>query len=274
MNRTRITIILSFLLLGSLASLSAQDVSDRVLRPFSSIDVSQGIVLHLSEGAEQKVTVKIPEDLQSAVITNSSDGVLRLGVNDKYRENEFEKIIVYIDITIPKLSALNAAGNSTVLGLTSFVADDLSLTVSSGSLVRFDKSIKANKLSVNVSANGKLISKAKSTATAVKITSASNGEVSLNIDVEKDIDCGATSKGKITLSGKAPEALIAATSHSDIRMKAFEANRVNAVATTSASIGITAKNFLAATATYGATISYWGKPKSLSKEATSGGKIK
>lgn len=275
MNKTTATIISSILLWFTFSLLTAQEVSERKLNPFSNIEVSQGIIVHLSEGIEQKVEVVASEDMILSVITESKGGTLKISIDDRYKRLQFDKLQVRVNITLNKLASIQAAGNSQVFGITNFTADKLTFTVTSGADVRLEKGFDAGELVVNVNNNGKLSAKGKASANSAQINSASGGDITIsNLEVANNINCGTTSKGKMTIAGRAPEALLTATSHSDIRMKAFEAQKVNAVATTSASIGITARNFLAATATYGATISYWGKPKSINKEATSGGKIK
>lgn len=273
MNKAKI-IITVFLFWSTFSCLIAQELEERNLPEFSAIDVSQGIEVYVSEGGTQKVSIEADEDMLSSVITEVRDGTLKMSINDKYKRLKFNKLSVRVNVTLPKLSALHVAGRSIVVGITEFETEDLSITISSSSDVRFEKKMTVNTLNVNVNNNGRLISKTRSTADKAFITAASQGEIYLNLDVQDNIECSGATQGKISMSGKAPEALLSGTSHSEIKMKAFEVQNANVVATTAASIGITVKEFLAATATYGASINYWGKPKSVNKEATSGGKIR
>lgn len=274
MNKTVVTLIITFSFCCISFFAAAQELQKRVLSPFSAIEISQGIEVQLSEGPVHEVTVIAMEDMLSSVITEVNGNTLKISINNKYKRLIFENLSVKVNITLPKLTSIQVSGHSTVTGMTEFKSEDLSIIVASNSNVRFNNKITAETLTVNVNSSGKLLAKTTSEANKAYITAASQGEILLNLEVNENIECSGASQGKITMGGKAPEALISGTSNSDIRMKAFEVKSANVVATTSASIGITVKEFLAATATYRASINYWGKPKYVNKEATSGGKIR
>ncbi len=283
MNRITTTIIATLFLWCAFAQLKAQEqeevfgpqIQERNHKGFSALEVSQEIIVTLSEGADFRVAVEADEDMLPSIITSVSDGTLKLSINDKYKRLKFQYMTpVKVNVTMPKLKAINASGGSIVTGDTHFTSEDLNITVSTNAEIRLLQGLTANYLNVLANSSGKLIAKDKSNANKALITAGSKGEITLNLDVDNDIECRGSSHGKIIMEGKAPEALLSATSNSELRMKAFQIQRANVVATTSAVIGLTVKEFMAATATYKAIINYWGKPKKISAEATSGARIK
>lgn len=280
MNKLSTTVIISLLLWLAFVDINAQqeipqiEVQERNHTGFTSIEVSQEIEVHLFEGPEFKVTIEAYDDMLPSIRSGVSGETLQLSINDKYKRLIFQNLLVKVNVTLPKLKNINASGSSIVIGSTAFTTEDLHITVTSNAEVRFENAFSANNLNLMANSGGKFISKTKSTANTAKISAGSTGEITLNLDVESDIECSGASNGKIIMAGKASDALLSATSNSELRMKAFSVLRANVVATTSAMIGITVHEFLAATATYKANIQYWGKPKTVNGEATSGGRIR
>lgn len=280
MNKLTTTLITFIFLWFVFSDVNAQqeipqiEIQERNHTGFTAIEVSQEMELHLFEGPEFKVTIEAYDDMLPFIRSGVSGETLQLSINDKYKRLIFQNLLVKVNVTMPKLTSINASGGSKVIGNTTFATENLQITVSSNAEVRFENSFSANNLSLMVNAHGKFFSKTKSTASKAKISAGSNGEITLNLDVDADIECSGASNGKIIMGGKASDALLSATSNSELRMKAFNVLRANVVATTSATIGVTVHEFLAATATYKANIQYWGKPKTVNGEATSGGRIR
>lgn len=280
MNKLSTAIITSLFLWLTFINVHAQheipqiEIQERNHTGFTSIEVSQEIEVRLFEGPEFKVTIEAYDDMLPSIRSGVSGETLQLSINDKYKRLIFQNLLVKVNVTMPKLKSISASGSSVVIGSTAFNTEDLRITVSSNAEVRFENAFTASNLNLTAHSGGKFLSKTKSTANIAKISAGSTGEITLNLDVESDIECSGASNGKITIAGKASDALLSATSNSELRMKAFNVQRANVVATTSAMIGITVHEFLAATATYKANIQYWGKPKTVNGEATSGGRIR
>lgn len=249
--------------------------NERALKTFTGIEASKNIEVFISQGDTIKVVVETAEDIQQSVVTEVSGETLKLTTNDRSMSLTTQKAQISIYVTLPALNHLLVTTNSRAVITSDFEIDNLDLTVSSSGLIDIHNQLNiADKLTINGKTKGKIISKDVVTAGAAGITVASGGNVNMLLNISSKLECMAIDNSIVSLTGKAEDALLSAKSKSELKLKHLKLERANVVATSSAIVYVNANEFLAATAADRAIINYSGKPRSISKETTTGGKIK
>lgn len=269
--------LLLFLFVVHFEPVYSQEVikEDRVLQLFRGVEVAKDVNVIIVQGDTLSVRVETDEQLLRAVITEVSGDVLKLAIDERKRSLMAKKSSAIVYISLPELTSVSVSLGSVVSLQSEFTTDNLELTATFGGQIHIDKEITIeHKLGLNVKTKGKILSKGNIITDTANLTVASSGEVHLPLEVKGKIECTAMDSSLITISGKAHDALISAMSKSELKMKQFKVQNANIVATSSAIIQITVEEFLAATAADRSIITYSGKPKTVSKETTSGGKIK
>lgn len=269
--------LLLLLLVVHFESVFSQEIikEDRALQLFSGIEVAKDINVFIAQGDTLSVCVEADEQLLRSVITEVSGDVLKLAIDERKRSLMAKKTSATVYITLPKLTYVSVSLGSIANLQTEFVTESLSLIATFGGQIHVDKEVTIEKeLDLNVKTKGKVLAKGNITAETATLTVASNGEVQLLLEVQGKMECTAMDLSFITISGRARDALISAMSKSELKMRQFKVQNANIVATSSAIIQITVEEFLAATAADRSIIDYSGKPKTVSKETTTGGKIK
>lgn len=260
-------------------SLCAQELvkAERIVKEFNSIDVSKNIDLYVSQGDTAKVSIDAEEKVMSSVIIEVIDGTLKLTTNDRYWNLSNSKTPVTIHVTTPKLNSISANANSRIYIISSLTTDALELVANSSGEIYINEKLNIdNKLVINSRTKGRIIfqNNGSIVAALANLTTASNAEVNLFLESNGKIECTAIGSSIITLAGYANEGLLSALSKSELRLKNFKLKKANVVASSSAIIYVNVEESLAATAADRSIINYTGKPKSVSKETTTGGKIK
>ena len=157
---------------------------------FTSIKVSTGLDLHLSQGAKNNIIVEADENLQDIIITEVRDGVLRI-----YSEkNIWRAASRKVTVTCTNLEALTATSGSDVYGKTVITANKLKVSSSSGADIRIE--VDTDDVETSTSSGSSIRIKGTSTTHSSKATSGSSidayglksKDVSVNVSSGADIN--------------------------------------------------------------------------------------
>jgi hypothetical protein len=105
---------------------------------FSSIHVSSGIDLYLTQGKSQEVRVEAEPDLVGKIMTQVENGVLKVSIRDKMNWDLGWNLTRKVYVTFIDLQELNASAGSDVFSQNPFRLKELKISSSSGSDVRID----------------------------------------------------------------------------------------------------------------------------------------
>ncbi|MAD96016.1 MAG: DUF2807 domain-containing protein [Flavobacteriaceae bacterium] len=101
---------------------------------FTSIRVSSGLDLHLTQGTKNSVVVEADENLQDIIITEVRDGVLKIYTDKNIWRAASRKVLV----TCTDIEAITATSGSDVYGKSVINAKSLKVTSTSGADVRLE----------------------------------------------------------------------------------------------------------------------------------------
>lgn len=106
----------------------------------------------------------------------------------------------------------------------------------------------------------------------LEIEASSGASIRLNFEASK-IDVNASSGASIVLDGSGDRLKVSASSGASIKADSLEINEVDATGSSGASISVWAEDYIAASASSGASIRYKGDPKKTNIEKTYSGSI-
>jgi Putative auto-transporter adhesin, head GIN domain len=194
---------------------------------FTGIKVSQGIDVYLTSNNSTKLTVEADENIIDLLRTEVDEGTLKI----YFEKNVWRATSRKVYLSVPTLN---------------------SVTTTSGASVKFENTLKVDKLSL-------------------KATSGS--DIYAYVDVT-DLQSKTTSGADIKIKGLAKNFEASATSGSDIKASDLKADYVTARVTSGADIKVYAVKEINAKATSGGDIKYSGNPKVVNKTKNSGGRIR
>ncbi|MBT3742417.1 MAG: DUF2807 domain-containing protein [Polaribacter sp.] len=216
--------ILTLLFIATLFSSCAVDMFNRVngnrnvvtedrstKEEFTKIKVSAGLELYISQGSKNQITVEADENLQEIIITEVSNGVLKIYSEKNIWKAKARKIFV----TIKNLEAISATSGAAIYTEESLILNNLNINATSGAEINI--SIEVNTVETSATSGAKIkvsgvsinhISKATSGASiytyelrsknvTVKVTSGAN----IDVFAYESIDAKATSGGDIDFKG-------------------------------------------------------------------------
>lgn len=193
---------------------------------FTGIHVSQGIDVYLTSNNTKKLTVEADENIIDLLMTEVDNGTLKI----YFKKNVWRAKTRKVYLSIPTLN---------------------SVVTTSGASVKFENTLKADKLSLRAT---------------------SGADIYAHVDVT-DLSSATTSGADIKISGFAKNFDASATSGSDIKASNLKADYVTARVTSGADIKVYAIKEINAKATSGGGVSYDGNPKVVNKTKNSGGSI-
>ena len=194
---------------------------------FTRIHVSQGIDVYLTSNNSTKLTVEADENIIDLLRTDVSNGTLKI----YFEKNVWRAKSRKVYLSVPTLN---------------------SIVTTSGASVRFENTLKADKLSLRAT---------------------SGADIYAHVDVD-NLNSATTSGADIKISGLAKNFEASATSGSDIKATDLKADYVTARVTSGADIRVYAVKEINAKATSGGGIKYDGNPKVVNKTKNSGGHIR
>lgn len=119
------------------ATAKNDNVQIRSVNSFSKIDVSDGIDLYLTQGDEEIVRVEADADIIDRIITEVEGETLHIYLKNKYSWNWTWNKSRKVFVTFDDLTALNASAGSDVVAETEVKVEQISISSSSGSDVKF-----------------------------------------------------------------------------------------------------------------------------------------
>ncbi|EDP70300.1 hypothetical protein FBALC1_06073 [Flavobacteriales bacterium ALC-1] len=178
---------------------------------FSSIKVSQGLDLYITQSNDVSLSVEADENLHDHIMTEVENGVLRIYTTENIRRAASKRI----DLNITDISAIKATSGSDVYSTNTIEAKELELNSTSGADIEL--SVKTQTLNCHSTSGSDikisgttnmLIAEATSgsdikasglKAKNSKVKATSGADISVN--TSKEITARATSGGDIRYSG-------------------------------------------------------------------------
>tara|TARA_R110002049_G_scaffold71370_1_gene183852 strand:+ start:7656 stop:8372 length:717 start_codon:yes stop_codon:yes gene_type:complete len=178
---------------------------------FSSIDVSEGLDVYLSESDIQNISVEADENLHKLIITEVIDDVLKIHTSQNIRQAHSKKVMV----SFKGISKIKSASGSRVYSTNIINSERLELSTSSGSTMKVN--LNANILSckassgstLNVSGKTDNLTAKSSSGSSIKAedlnaissnATASSGS-SIIIKTSKELTANASSGGSVRYYG-------------------------------------------------------------------------
>ena len=153
-------------------ALAAAESEVRPLSGFSAIGVSGGIDLNVRQGDEYVVEVVNPGGSPEAIVTTVEDGTLV--IRQSRTDGWFDWFSDYaVNVTLPKLSAIQASGGSDVRIEGAIAGDQLRIAASGGSEIA--AAIDVAELEVSISGGADL--RLSGTATSVTIQASGGSDI-------------------------------------------------------------------------------------------------
>jgi hypothetical protein len=198
------------LFLASGFALVAQTSSKRDVSPFKGIKAAEGIDVYIKKGAKESVRVEAVYPDVSEVITEVSDGFLKIHMKDgSYRKIDIKVYVEYV--SLEKLYVSSAASIFSDGTIT-----EKTMTINASSAGEVKVSIDAESLKVSASSAGEIEVRGK--ATNVKADASSAGEVDAFELEAVSVTAHASSAGSVQVNVK--QSLTAeASSGGDVRYR-------------------------------------------------------
>ncbi|WP_026308651.1 head GIN domain-containing protein [Spirosoma spitsbergense] len=185
-------LILSIMLLVTVLNTASDDwKKDRPVSGFTGLNVSNGIVVYLTQGNAEKLTLEAKGVDEDQVVSEVRNGTLKLYIERKgfsgWTWGRNTSVKAYL--TFRQLQTIRAGGGADVIGQGQLSFNDLSLDASGGSNLKLD--FKAHDL--NASASGGADALLKGSARMFN----ASGSGGSNLDARKLVveSCNANSSG-------------------------------------------------------------------------------
>ncbi len=186
---------------------------------FTGIHVSQGIDVYLTTNNAAAISVEADENIIDLIKTEVEDGVLNIYLSKQVWHSKARRVYVSAPV-INKIAT------------------------SSGASVRFENTLKADKLSLK---------------------SSSGSDIRAKVDVT-DLSCKASSGADIRISGITKNFEVSASSGSDIKAYDLESEYANAHASSGADIKMYTTKSISIKTSSGGDVNYKGNPKRIDKK--------
>lgn len=173
---------------------SGREASEvRSLPAFQAVSTSGSIALRVRQGAVQQVTLTADDNLLPLIETevSGSGAQARLQVRFKRGVNVYKHGTIALDLTLPQLSAVSAAGSGDIL-VEAFETPSLSLRIAGSSDARLQQ-LKTAELSIGISGSGDVVG--SGSATRLSIDIAGSGDVRLAELASDDVSVSIAGSG-------------------------------------------------------------------------------
>jgi hypothetical protein len=271
-------IILLFVISFSILSCTYPSIFDRIdgngnittqnreSQPFSEIKASDGLVVNISQGDKESISVIADENLQEVIKTEIDKNVLKI-YTSKGIDKSNSKIINVTFVSIDRIEVSSAATltSNSVLNSTK-----MSIEVTSAATLTATLETKSTNIEASSAATCNI--KGKCVYLSSEISSAST----LNA---KDVLCGqikikASSAATSNLRGETGILDVETSSGATINAYELKADDCILEASSGSDIKVYAVQSIKGNANSGADIKYKGNPSKVTKDTSSGGEIK
>lgn len=120
---------------GSIRGSGIMVTETRTLPAFTAIELGTAGKVYITFGDTQKVSVTTDEKFLDYIITSAQNGKLFITTQPQARLNNFHMIV---EITMTDLAELVTSSAGSIIGKNQFIADRVSLTLSSAGDIRLD----------------------------------------------------------------------------------------------------------------------------------------
>lgn len=178
---------------------------------FSSIKVSQGLDLYITQSNDVSLSVEADENLHNIIMTKVDNGVLSIYCEENIRRAASKKIMV----SISDISAIKATSGSDVFSTNTIEVDDLELNTTSGADMKLD--VKTQNLNCHSTSGSDIRVSGETNILIAEATSGSDIEASnlraetskvkatsgadISVNTSKELTARATSGGDVRYSG-------------------------------------------------------------------------
>lgn len=184
------------------------DTDRTISNDFSTIKVSQGLDLYITQSTDVTLNVEADENLQDLIMTEVENNVLRIYTTENIRRSTSKKI----HLSITDISAIKATSGSDVYSTNTIDVDELELNTTSGAEIKL--SVKTQSLDCR-STSGSEIN--LSGTTEMLIAAATSGSDINALELKaKNSNVKATSGADISVN-TSNELIARATSGGDIK---------------------------------------------------------
>ena len=189
-----------------------EDVRD--LDGFTGVKVSSGIDVYLSQGNNFEVKVEADENLHEVILTELEGKMLVVKTERVNIRNAKSK---KVHVTLPELTALKISSAGDCVGQTSFICEDLNLSISSAGDLSLE--VEAGRIDLDISSSGDASLSGSADEFNVSLSSAGDlnafdllaGKVDVNVSsagdarvhATEEISMSASSAGNIYYRGDA-----------------------------------------------------------------------
>ncbi len=214
---------------------------------FTGIEVSSGIKVNFTQGKNQSVVVETDQNLQQYVSTEVENGILKIRVNNKGRNNlNFKKLLVTVEA--PNLQSVKTTSGSSFATMNTVKENSIDVTAESGSSLNAD--LKAN--------------------TTVNAQCGSGASLKVYADTTNLIFNGNSGSSSV-ISGKAQKANYITSSAATLNAQNATVQNVEVSATSGSSVKVNAAESLNSQTSSGASVRFAGNPKEIKTDNSSGG---
>ncbi|HET8962484.1 MAG TPA: head GIN domain-containing protein, partial [Chitinophagales bacterium] len=167
-----VIVIFSF----NINKISASDKSStdesRLVAPFNEIEVSGGFEIKINQGTQTPVKITGSEDDIKHIKTEVKDNTLKIGIDNNGNKNyNIGKVI--IEITVPELYEIEAAGSSTIKCNGTFGgAKDMEFSISGSGTIAID--VNADELDAKIAGSGEMMFSGKANEVDFTISGSGN----------------------------------------------------------------------------------------------------
>ena len=239
LTRIIVTSIISLLMLSCNFSMNLGDGIDgngnvetaerSISKDFDEIKVSQGIDLYITQSNDVSLTVEADENLHDLIMTEVTDGVLKIYSTENIRRASSKKVM----LTINSISSIKATSGSDVYSTNTIEVANLELKSTSGSDIKLDVktesldcySTSGSDMELSGSTNlfaasatsGSDINASDLLAETSNVKATSGADISVN--TSKALTAKATSGGDIRYSGNPEKVEKSDTSAGSVRQQ-------------------------------------------------------
>lgn len=237
---------------------------------YSTICVSRGVNVIMENRSNDKVIISADDNVMEYVVCKVEGGKLTATIDNKINSISNVNVKIYLPKS-DKIDKISTASAGEAHIYPTIKSPSLAIESSSGSKVEITTAEVGN-LAINTSSAGTIKGSFKSESSA-NLVASSAGKIDITL-LGKEVKCDASSGANIKLNGQAIKLNAEASSAANIEAETFVAENVNASASSGGDIDVFAQKQLNANASSGGGVRYKGPVPTVSKNTSSGGRIK
>ncbi len=168
--------------------------NEREAGTFTSLKVSTGIDVYLSQGEKESITVEADENLHEYILTEVRNGVLYVYSNVSLRNARSKKV----HVTMNRIESVSTSSAGDIKGVTLLAVDKITLITSSAGNI--DIEIKASEINARISSSGDITLRGNSDLLVASLSSAADlRSTELTVSMA-DIDVSSAGNARITVT--------------------------------------------------------------------------